>query len=67
MQSSEKLDRQQRFEQEDRAGEQYEIRLPKKVRIRDSRSVVQKFDYKLKKGQSVVDSRIEQTSCKICD
>ena len=53
--------------EEDLSGEQYEYRMPKKVRIRDSRTVAQKFSYKLKKGQSVADYRIEQTSCKICE
>ena len=53
--------------EEDPSGEKFEFRIPKKVRIRDSRTVTQKFDYKLKKGQAVVDSRLEQTSCKICD
>jgi len=53
--------------EEDRAGEKTEIRIPKKVKIRDSRSVAQKFDYKLHKGIKVADARVEQTSCKICD
>lgn len=53
--------------EEDLSGEKFEIRIPKKVRIRDSRSVAHKFDYKLKKGQTVADYRIEQTSCKSCE
>ena len=53
--------------EEDLSGEKFEIRIPKKVRIRDSRAVAHKFDYKLKKGQTVADYRIEQTSCKNCE
>ena len=53
--------------EEDRTGEKFEIRIPKKVRIRDSVSIAQKFSYKLKKGQSVADYRIEQKSCQACD
>jgi len=53
--------------EEDPAGEKFEVRIPKKVKIRDSRTVTQKFDYKLKKGQAVVDHRFEQSSCVICD
>ena len=53
--------------EEDLSGEQFEVRIAKKVRIRDSRTVTQKFDYKLKKGQSVAEARIEQTGCEICE
>ena len=53
--------------EEDQKGEKFEIRIPRKVRIRDSRTVSQKFDYKLKNGQVVSDYRLEQTSCTNCE
>jgi hypothetical protein len=53
--------------EEDPSGEKFEIRIPKKVRIRDSRTVTQKFDYKLRKGQAVADARMEQTACRNCE
>ena len=48
-------------------GRKFKVRLSRKVRIRDSRTATQKLNYRLRKGQSVIDHSFEQTSCEVCD
>lgn len=48
-------------------GEQFEVRVPKQIRVRDSSVSSMKMDYKLKKGRTVVSHRFEQTGCDLCE
>ena len=48
-------------------GEEVEVRVHKRVRVRDSAVSTMKLDYKLKKGRTIASHRFEQTGCEICE
>jgi hypothetical protein len=48
-------------------GETKEVRVPKRIQIRDATMGTMKMDYKLKRGRTVASHRFEQTNCEICE
>ena len=48
-------------------GETREVRVSKRIQIRDSTMGTMKMDYKLKRGRTVASHRFEQTACEICE
>ena len=53
--------------EEEPGGKQTEVRVSKRVRIRDSTPATMKLNYKLRKGRKVASHRFEQTGCELCD
>ena len=49
------------------AGEKKEVRVSRRIQIRDGVTGTMKLDYKLKRGRTVADHRFEQTGCEICE
>ena len=48
-------------------GKEFEVRVSKRVRVRDSAVSSLKLNYTLTKGRTIASHRFEQTRCQICE
>jgi hypothetical protein len=53
--------------EQESGGETFEIRVAKRIRVRDSTASTMKLNYKLSKDRKILSHRFEQTGCQLCE